>query len=71
MAPRLMRFAERPSQFIPMKAKSMESGMVAATSRAARMSRRKAKSTTTTRRPPSTKFFSTVWRVRWTSSVWS
>ncbi|MNT44431.1 hypothetical protein D3C72_1809570 [compost metagenome] len=69
MAPRLMRLAERPSQFMPMKAKSMERGMVAATSKAALTFRRKMKRTATTSNPPSRRLVSTVRMVLWTRSV--
>jgi hypothetical protein len=54
-----------------MKAHSIESGITMATISAAAALRRKSQSTATTSAPPNSRFFSTVWVVRVTSSVWS
>ena len=60
MAPRLMRFTDIPNRSIPTKPNRRESGIVKATTSAARQSPRKMSRMTTTRTAASSRFFRTV-----------
>ena len=71
MAPSDIRFADTPKYRIPMKPTSIDIGMTAATSRAARASPRNTNSTMTTSSDPSSRFLRTVCAVRSITSVWS
>ena len=71
IAPRLIRLAARPNSRIPMKAKSIDSGITLATIRAPRTSPSSPSRTAMTRKPPCTRFSVTVSVVRSTRSAWS
>ena len=69
IAPRLMRLAAMPTWSMPLKAKSIDSGIASATMRPARRLPRKTNSTATTRIAPTERFSWTVLMTWSTSSV--
>ena len=71
MAPKLIRLALTPNSAMPMKPKSIDKGMTAATIKAARILPRKSMRTVTTKSPASSKLRRTVAIVMSITSLWS
>ncbi len=71
IAPKLMRFAEMPKMAMPRNANRSESGMVQATTRAARQLPRNASRTTMTSEAPMSRLSRTVPIEEWMTLDWS